>query len=126
MLKAIIIITLTVLCWLFLPFLLNTYVLPIYGMQTTETSGIYTAIAALFSALAFAVLILTLISQRQLINIQKQEISSAQETNNKNTELAAYTALLTYYANNSYEPNACELTSMDIAKKLNAILKSST
>jgi len=108
--------------WLVSPVILKTYVFSFLGINTSDISGLYTAVAALFSALAFAALLVTVWYQKQQLDVQKRELALAKEENEKNTQIAAYTALLTYYAGNSYNPIACELTPMDIAKKLNKLL----
>lgn len=116
-------ITLVILLWLVSPIILNKVVFPFVEIDILNVSSVYTAVAALFSALAFAALLLTLWLQNQQLNIQRKELELTREDNEKNTQIAAYTALLTYYGTgNHYEAVACELTPMDIAKRLNKLL----
>jgi hypothetical protein len=104
-----------ILIWIFCPILLDEYLLPLLGIHPNEVGSLYTAVAALFSALAFAAILLTLW-------LQKQQLDNQLKQNEINTDISAYTALLTYYSSNSYDPKACELTSMQIAKRLNKLL----
>ena len=108
--------------WGLSPIIIDSYLLPLLDIQKTELSDLYTAVAALFSALAFAGIMLTLVVQNKQVELQKDEIEAQRLQANIITEIAAYTALLTYYDSNSYEPTACELTPMDIAKRLNKLL----
>jgi hypothetical protein len=116
--------SLVAIIWILSPALIDSYLLPILNIQEADIGGLYTAVAALFSALAFAGILLTLMLQSKQLKLQEKEIDSQRKQASTNTEIAAYTALLTYYSNNSYEPSACELTSMDIAKRLNSLLGS--
>jgi len=120
--KSILVLICIAVTWIFSPLLIDLYILPLLKIKEAEIDGLYTAVAALFSALAFAGILLTLMVQNKQLKLQKKELESQQLQAKLNTEIAAYTALLTYYGKNAYEPLACELTSMDIAKKLNAIL----
>lgn len=120
MLKPIIVLIIILILWLASPLILNQFIIPILGLEANEISGVYTAVTALFSALAFSVLLLTLWLQKQQLDIEKIE-------NKKNIQISAYSALLTYYnGSNSYDPNVNELTPMDIAKKLNTLLTNPT
>lgn len=120
MLKPIIVLIIILILWLVSPLILNQFIIPTLGLDANEISGIYTAVAALFSALAFSVLLLTLW-------LQKKQLDIAEIENKKNIQISAYSALLTYYnGSNSYDPNVSELTPMNIAKKLNTLLANST
>ncbi|MCF7485436.1 hypothetical protein [Vibrio sp. A2-1] len=125
MVKLIVTVILVILLWLLSPALISNVVFPLLDIKSDESSGLYTAIAALFSALAFSALLVTLWLQREQLNIQKKELESAKSESDRNIEIAAYTALLAYYGNgNKYNPIACDLTPMDIAKRLDKLLGS--
>ncbi len=127
MFKPIIVLIIIFIIWLASPLILNHFIIPFLGLGANEISGVYTAVAALFSALAFSILLLTLWLQKKQLDIQKNELEVAKIENKKNIQISAYSALLTYYnGSNSFDPNVSELTPMDIAKKLNALLKKST
>lgn len=125
MVKLIVTVVMVFLLWLLSPALMSNVVLPLLDIKADESSGLYTAIAALFSALAFSVLLVTFWLQREQLNIQKKELKSAKSESDRHIEIAAYTALLAYYGNgNKYNPIACDLTPMDIAKRLDKLLGS--
>ena len=122
MVKVVLVLILVLLVWLVSPVILNDAIFPLLDIDYSHSSGLYTAVAALFSALAFAALLVTVWFQKQQLDIQKSELEKAKEDSEKNIQIAAYTALLTYYAKGPYNPDVCELTPMDIAKKLNKLL----
>lgn len=121
--KIIFILSLIVFFWLISPIFIQKLILPLLGYSSPTVAGIYTAVAALFSSLAFSILIFTLWLQKEQFELQKKELKLSKIESQRNIEISAYSALLTYYNNNnSYDPKACELTPMDIAKKLNEII----
>jgi hypothetical protein len=109
--------------WCISPLILTQFIFPILRINNLNISGIYTAVAALFSALAFSALIVTLWLQNKQLQLQKLELESAENINKKNIEISAYSALLTYYNSGySYDKDTCELSPQDIAKKLSVLV----
>lgn len=58
--------------WLSLPPLLSSHIFPLYGFIEPTASAVYTSIAALFSSLAFAALVLTLWVQKNQLQVQTE------------------------------------------------------
>lgn len=124
MVKLILIIIAALIIWLITPMIINQFVLPTLELPDNDVSTIYSAVSSLFSALAFSVIALTLWLQEKQLNLHKKELALTQKTNSKNIQIAAYSALLTYYSSSgtSYNPKVTELSSMQIAKELNILL----
>ncbi len=111
--------------WIFSPFAIKSLV-SLWAIEVDELSSYFTASAALFSALAFGALLYTLVLQREQLKVQQEELDKAKQDSERNTEIAAYTAMLNYYMCRGYSKDIVEITPADIAKRLNTILGSPT
>lgn len=111
--------------WIFIPSIVQSVIVPLNSINLKTVPDGYSAFSALFSALAFTLLLMTVYIQNKQLKIQEKELNKADHMHSLNIKMSAYSALLNYYDKAAYDPGVCNLTPKAIAEKLNYIISES-